>query len=529
MLVADTCNPQAHSSTLKGMPGIAINEDSLREAASETPSRNLFKEVLESKWALVIVSPEMLTTPGFNQVLTDSLFQQHLCLVFIDECHLVDEQGADFRPCYKSIGLLRSRIPTHIPWIAVSATLPPGPCFNTVMDSLGFQGTHYIHQSLPINNPHICYIPKILQYPISGTSFLDLSWLIPTSATSPHDITKTLIFCETIELGHRVCNFLQHLLPQSLHADKDIILPYHSLLSKPGRTRVMENFRSGTTRVVVGTDCFTWGVDVPDIRNVVVFGLPSSFSKLVQQIGRAGRDGKQAYAIMYAAQWVKDTPEKLQKSTKDANLKRREAMCPVLRSWFNTSPGSCPRTILCGHFVEVASQPDNCCLHHHKAIPTMEPTEARIKQFSTPHAKAAKLQSGDAYKPFTDQTYTESASQMIATWARQTWEEIRGQNTLLPSTTFFPLTFQKRLSGKINMVTSVKQLSVILKDWPYIDSYKDRLFKACREMVKGLDAIRQESQTVMSEPIKITIPTLKQKICDEDLTDVQPQKRQCGR
>jgi len=193
--------PQAHSSTLKDLPGIVINEDSLRAAASESPSRNLFKEVLDGKWGLVIVSLEMLTTPGFNQVLTSESFQQHLCLVFIDECHLVDKQGSDFWPCYKSIGLLRSRIPTHIPWIAVSATLPPGRKFDSVMESLGFHVNHYIHRTLPINNPQICYVPRILWYPVSNTSFLDLTWLVPPSVVSLHGITKTLIFCETIELG----------------------------------------------------------------------------------------------------------------------------------------------------------------------------------------------------------------------------------------------------------------------------------------------------------------------------------------
>lgn len=279
---------QAQSSTLKGLPGVAINEDSLHEAASETPSRHLFKEVLEWKWALIIVSPEMLITPGFNHVLTNSSFQQHLSLVFVDECHLVDEQGSDFWPCYKSIGLLRSRVPTHIPWVAVSATLPPGKTFDTVIESLGFRPNHYTHHTLPIDNHQICYIPKILQHSVSGTSFLDLAWLIPSSTSSPHDITKTLIFCETIELGSCVYDFLRCLLPQSLHKNREIILPYHSLLSKSGWTTVMENFKSGTTRVVVGTDCFTWGVDVPDIQNVVVLGLSSSFSKLVQQIGRVG-------------------------------------------------------------------------------------------------------------------------------------------------------------------------------------------------------------------------------------------------
>ena len=233
MLISDILL-QAHPSTLKGIPGIAINEDSLREAASQTPPQHLFEDMVASKWALVVVSPEMLITPGFNKVLTDTSFQQHLSLVFIDECHLVDEQGADFRPCYKSIGLLHSRIPTTVPWIAVSATLPPGPCFDVVMDSLGFHPGHYIHCALPIDNPHICYILKILQYLISSTSFLDLAWLIPTSASSPHNITKTLIFCETIELGSRIHKFLHCLLPQPLSDNKEIILPYHSLLSKSG-------------------------------------------------------------------------------------------------------------------------------------------------------------------------------------------------------------------------------------------------------------------------------------------------------
>lgn len=184
----------------------------------------------------------MLITRGFNEVLTKHLFQQHLCLVFIDECHLVDEQGSDFWPCYKLIGLLCSCIPTHIPWIVVSATLPTGQTFNVVTDSLGFQAHHYTHHMLPIDNHQICYIPRILQYPVSSTSFLDLAWLIPPSITSPLKITKTLVFCETIELGCRVHSFLWWLLPQPLQRNRKIILPYHSLLSKTGQTTVMENF-----------------------------------------------------------------------------------------------------------------------------------------------------------------------------------------------------------------------------------------------------------------------------------------------
>lgn len=308
---------------------------------------------------------------------------------------------------------------------------------------------------------------------------------------------------------------------------------------------VITNLLSGTTRIVVGTDCFTWGVDVPDIRNVVVFGLPTSFSKLVQQIGRAGQDGKQAYATTYAPQWVEDIPDDLEKSTKQevANLKRREAMSPVLRHWFNSSPESCPRTIFCAHFGEPPSQPNNCCLHHHHNLPSMEPTESRIQQYSAKHTETPKVRSDGTYKSFRNKEFAplrDSASRMIAVWARQTWQEVCGENTLLPSTAFFPEALQKRLSEKINMVTSHDQLSLVLHDWNHLSSHKTKLFKFCQEMLKGLEDLRQgledpdemavddeEVQPVV--PIKIKILAPKKKAHDREPASGQLPKRQCRR
>ena len=65
----------------------------------------------------------------------------------------------------------------------------------------------------------------------------------------------------------------------------------------------------------------------------MVFGLPSSFSKLVQQIGRAGQDGNQAYAITYAAQWVEDIPEGSQRATKqetELKVERGDVPSPLM-------------------------------------------------------------------------------------------------------------------------------------------------------------------------------------------------------
>jgi superfamily II DNA helicase RecQ len=285
----------------------------------------------------------MLTSQRFKPLLTDQKFCGQLCLLFVDKCHLVEEQGMDFHPCYKEIGRLHHCLPSSVPWVAVSATLPNDQTFDNVMVSLGFNSGNYIYNHLPIDNPHICYLPQFFHHPTSGTTFLDIAWLIPSTTTSAADITKSLVFCNTINLGTRVYRFLQRLLPQSLSSD-EVILPYHSLISEEGYLHAMERFRSGTTRVVVVSDCFTWGVDVPNIRQVIVFDLPSSFSKLVQQIGQAGRDKQQAYAITYAPLWVKDINKDPKELTKHeaTDLKHCEGMCQTLRTWFNPPQSSCP-------------------------------------------------------------------------------------------------------------------------------------------------------------------------------------------
>ena len=493
----------------------------------------------------------MLTGQAFNVVIKDKTFQKRLCLVFIDECHLVEEQGSGFRTCYKAIGDLRARLPTSTPWVAVSATLPPGQSFGRVTKSLGFQPHRYIHDSLPIDNTHICYIPQFFSHPVSGTAFLDLSWIIPSTVKSAVDITKTLVFCESIALGTRVYKFLSHLLPQSLK--NDIILSYHSIISDDGRSRAMERFRLGTTQIIVASDCFTWGVDVPDVRNVILFGLPSSFSKLVQQIGRVGRDKEQAYAITYAPPWVK-VPSDSAKVTKlmAAEAKRRDEMCPVLYRWFNPTPTSCPRDVLCHHFGDTPSHPHNCCILHNKNLPHMEPEPSRIATFTPPRTRGPTVHSDGTYSVFgkEDAAFQLSASRMISAWTRKAWARVSTQNTPLPPTSFLSQALQDHLCRKLHTITSVGKLATVLAGWPRLDQYKEELFQFCAEVLKELDALRNEHRKDLdipqaeakeaNKPLKIrikppqvapsTVPskTGRDESDGDPLVGEQPNKKHCG-
>ena len=485
--------PQERSAISKGISAVAIDEDTASHAALNDHC-NLVNEVLDGKYQLVIVSPEMLTSKRLEPLLTNSRFRGRLRLVFVDECHLVEEQGSDFRPRYKEIGQLRHHLPSSVPWVAVSATLPNDHTFDNVMVSLGFNPGCYIRSHLPIDNPHICYIPQFFCHPISGTTFLDISWLVPSTATSAADITKSLVFCNTINLGTRVYRFLQRLLPQPLSSNMTI-LSYHSLISEEGRSRAMERFRSGSTRIIIASDCFTWGVDVPDIRQVVVFDLPSSFSKLVQQIGRAGRDKQQAYAITYAPQWAKDItkdPEELKKH-ESADLKRCKGMCQVLRTWFNPPENSCPQEVFCFHFGDEPSHPENCCIKHSKVLPKMAVKLSRVEAFDAKQTKDRMPPSDKAYEPFKKgNTLRDSVSDMVSTWVRRVWDEVRERNSLLPPTLFLSQELQDRLCERFHTITTIERLCSVLVGWPRLKQYKARLFHFCQEALEGLEGLRKE-------------------------------------
>jgi ATP-dependent DNA helicase RecQ len=74
---------------------------------------------------------------------------------------------------------------------------------------------------------------------------------------------------------------------------------YHAGMAGPGRRDVQQKFIAGRLRVVVATNAFGMGIDMPNIRFVFHAGLPSSIEHYVQEIGRAGRDGEAAKCYLF--------------------------------------------------------------------------------------------------------------------------------------------------------------------------------------------------------------------------------------
>lgn len=133
--------------TKRGLRALAIHTDSL--AAAKLTGRNLWKEAADGLWDMLYVSPEMLSSPPFGELILNPKFLAVLRYFFVDEMHLAEEWGAQFRPIYREVGAMRTRLPSRVTWGAWTATLGKGLPRKRVSELLGFLDGQHIAVDLP--------------------------------------------------------------------------------------------------------------------------------------------------------------------------------------------------------------------------------------------------------------------------------------------------------------------------------------------------------------------------------------------
>ena len=109
---------------------------------------------------------------------------------------------------------------------------------------------------------------------------------------------KAIIYCRSIDKAKEIRKHFAETF-----GDFDEPLPfamYHAHLSRKRREAVMEEFvkENGSIRLVIGTCAIGMGIDIPDIRTVIFYGVPSDMESFVQGMGRAGRDGKKCECVL---------------------------------------------------------------------------------------------------------------------------------------------------------------------------------------------------------------------------------------
>lgn len=232
---------------------------------------NTFKVATESNCKFLYVSPERLETSLFKEYLPGL----DINLIAVDEAHCISQWGYDFRPPYLRIAALRKELPS-VPVLALTASATPD-VQKDITDKLEFSDHRIFRQSFERSN--LSY--SVFRVDSKINKIIEVLHKVPGSG---------IIYCKSRKRTKEISELLQL---QNISADF-----YHAGLIQEERNRKQEAWVHNKTRVIVCTNAFGMGIDKPDVRTVIHADTPDCLENYYQEAGRAGRDGKTAYAVL---------------------------------------------------------------------------------------------------------------------------------------------------------------------------------------------------------------------------------------
>ncbi len=248
-----------------------LSAEALTSGQTKIVQNKVLAQFSSGRLKILYVSPERLTQPQFLSVCQ----KVNISLVVVDEAHCISQWGHDFRPEYGQIAQFIQSLPQRPRVVALTATATQR-VEQDLISNLKLSNPFVLRASVVRSNLSI----QISQTDSTNWRMIYLLRLLQHLATA-----KVIVYCQTRRTTRQLATLIDSLAPD-LNP-----LAYHAGLSAQDRRQVEDTFHHHRTGVICATTAFGMGIDLPDIRAVIHYGLPASIEQYYQEIGRAGRDG----------------------------------------------------------------------------------------------------------------------------------------------------------------------------------------------------------------------------------------------
>jgi ATP-dependent DNA helicase RecQ len=251
--------------------GVAL----VNSTQKQSERRETFENLLDGELEFLLLAPEQLS----NSDVLEQVKAAKPSLFVVDEAHCVSEWGHDFRPDYLRLGAIIEEL-GHPTILALTATASQ-PVRDEIILRLGMRNPDVVVQGF--DRPNIWL--EVERFDDEGDKKRRFFERLV-------EITKPgIVYTATRQRSEEIAQELQS---KGIKA-----LPYHAGMKAAEREQVQTAFMDNEAEVIVATTAFGMGIDKSNVRFVFHFDISDSVDSYYQEIGRAGRDGEPAQAVLF--------------------------------------------------------------------------------------------------------------------------------------------------------------------------------------------------------------------------------------